>query len=326
MATGASQGAINQIEPDGCIVPLDDPFVPTYPEGTLVTEPDADGVLTGGAGNDTIIGGAGNDTLTGGLGADMLRGGLGDDVYRPAGSSDLAWSGGDIIEDAGGNDTLHIGWGGPSEIACLFKAGDDLILYFRQGMTASVGQLTIKNYFTANGYIENIDFGSTVWHMKDVLAALGDKPSTTPGADPGTPVVAFPSEENAADDEASDGAKIIVGTAGRDVLSGSLDADIFCFSSRADLGLGKKRDTIVNFENGVDKIDLSGIDANTKAAGNNAFTSLLTGKKPFTKAGQLHYDKKTGILSGNMDKDAAAEFQIQLKNKPALLKLSDFLL
>ncbi|MGO4523453.1 M10 family metallopeptidase C-terminal domain-containing protein [Microvirga sp. 2MCAF35] len=322
MVTGVNQGAINQIGPDGCIITLDEPFTPTYPEGTLVTETDADGVLIGGAGNDTIVGGAGNDTLTGGLGADTLLGGIGDDVYRPAGSPDL---GGDIIEDAGGNDTVHIRWGGPSEIACIFKEGANLILYFRNGMTASVGQLTIKSYFTADGYIENIDFGGTVWHMEDVLAALGRKPDATPGTDPGASVVAPPSEDNA-DDESSGGANILAGTAGRDVLTGSLDADIFYFSSRADVGLGKKRDTIVNFEYGVDKIDLSGIDADTKAAGNNAFKSLLTGKKHFTKAGQLHYDAKAGILSGNTDKDAAAEFQIQLKNKPEILKLSDFVL
>ncbi len=297
----------------------------------MVTGTDADDVLIGGDYNDTIVGGAGNDTLTGGLGADTLLGGIGDDVYRPAGSADLGWGGGDVIEDAGGNDTLYIGWGGPSEIACLFKVSDDLILYFRNGMTASVGQLTIKNYFTADGYIENIDFDGTVWHMEDVLAALGRTPGTNPGtpSNPNAPVVAPAPQENGQDEdipEATTDSSILAGTAGRDVLTGTEDADVFRFSSRTDVGLGKKRDIIVNFEHGTDTIDLSGIDANAKAAGNNAFTSLLTGKKPFTKAGQLHYDKKTGILSGNMDKDAAAEFQIQLKNKPALLKLSDFIL
>jgi hypothetical protein len=52
----------------------------------------------------------------------------------------------------------------------------------------------------------------------------------------------------------------------------------------------------------------------------------VAGKSPFKAAGELHYDAKTGILYGNTDKDAAAEFQILLKNKPASLDLSDFIL
>ena len=119
---------------------------------------------------------------------------------------------------------------------------------------------------------------------------------------------------------------VVAGKIGKDLLSGGAAADIFQFASVKKAGLHKTADAILNFQAGVDTIDLSGIDANTKVAGNNAFKALLTGKKPFTKAGQLHYDSKTGVLSGNTDKDAAAEFQIQFKNKPELLKLSDFIL
>jgi hypothetical protein len=39
-----------------------------------------------------------------------------------------------------------------------------------------------------------------------------------------------------------------------------------------------------------------------------------------------HDDACTGILSGNTDGDAAAEFQMLLRKKPASLDLSDFIL
>ena len=117
---------------------------------------------------------------------------------------------------------------------------------------------------------------------------------------------------------------VLVGRVGKDIFAGTTAAEVFKFESAGKAGVGKGRDVIVDFEAGNDRIDLSRIDANTKLAGNNAFSILLSGKKPFTKAGQLHYDNKTGILSGNTDKDAAAEFQILLKNKPKMLHLSDF--
>jgi serralysin len=119
---------------------------------------------------------------------------------------------------------------------------------------------------------------------------------------------------------------VFLSGAGSDRFAGTDAADVFRFSSAKNAGLGKLRDIITDFEAGSDIIDLSGIDANAKTSGDNAFKTLLTGHKAFTKAGQLHYDGKTGILSGNTDKDAAAEFQIVLKNKPLKLALDYFVL
>jgi Ca2+-binding RTX toxin-like protein len=118
----------------------------------------------------------------------------------------------------------------------------------------------------------------------------------------------------------------LFGGAGRDILTGGGGSDRFYFSGSKDAGLGRNRDTIVDFEVGHDLIHLAGIDANTSSAKDDAFTKLLTGKAHFTKAGQLSYDSKSGILSGNTDKDAAAEFEIYLKDKPKVLHLSDFVL
>lgn len=268
-----------------------------------------DDVLEGAYDDDILMGGTGNDTLAGGMGADTLLGGVGHDVYEMAGSADLVANGGDVIDDEGGNDTLHIGWGGPSEILGMAKIGDDLHLSFGNGMLCVVSNLKIKNYFTSSGHIEKIAFNDeTVWSLADINARLSFEPSTP--QDPGISDPLPPSQN-----------------LGGIISPVDIDSpEVFSFASARAAGLGKTRSMIDHFEHGIDTIDLSGIDANTKVGGNNAFKALLTGKKPFSKAGQLHYDKKTGILSGNTDKDAAAEFQIQLKNQPDLLKLSDFVL
>ena len=60
--------------------------------------------LNGGIGNDELRGENGNDTLIGGRGADSLYGGADDDSYI----LEAATSGGSLIEDYGGTDTLVI--------------------------------------------------------------------------------------------------------------------------------------------------------------------------------------------------------------------------
>lgn len=123
------------------------------------------------------------------------------------------------------------------------------------------------------------------------------------------------------------GDDVLTGGKGRDTMTGGAGQDTFCFSARSDTGHNKSgRDVIVDFVSGTDRIDLRGIDAHTKEKGNSAFTALVFGKGPFTAAGELRYDAKTGILAGSTDKDAAAEFQILLKNKPASLVADDLFL
>jgi serralysin len=68
---------------------------------------------------------------------------------------------------------------------------------------------------------------------------------------------------------------------------------------------------VVNdFMRGQDKIDLRGIDANTATIANDAFTGFIAGTAAFTAAGQLKL--VGGVLYGNTDADADAEFAIQL--------------
>ena len=116
------------------------------------------------------------------------------------------------------------------------------------------------------------------------------------------------------------GANVITGGGGADMLTGLGGADRFVYTSVLD-SAPAAADTITDFQLGSDKIDLSQIDANTKIAGDQSF-SFITGA--FTGvAGQLH--DVDGVLSGDVDGDGVADFQITLTNKP-LLGVADLVL
>jgi len=120
------------------------------------------------------------------------------------------------------------------------------------------------------------------------------------------------------------GNDLLVGGGGKDTLIGGNGADRFDFNALAETGIySTSRDVIVDFVRGSDKIDLSTLDANTATAVNEAFTRIIAGTTTFTAAGQLKV--AGGILYGNTDADATAEFAIQLTGI-ASLAASDFVL
>ena len=78
---------------------------------------------------------------------------------------------------------------------------------------------------------------------------------------------------------------LLLGGAGHDVLTGSQGADTFIFTKLSDSRPDATRDRISDFHSGVDKIDLSVIDAEATAAGNQAFDYIDTAA--FSAAGQV---------------------------------------
>ena len=60
------------------------------------------------------------------------------------------------------------------------------------------------------------------------------------------------------------------GGAGQDKMTGGAGADEFVFSFASDTARAKS-DKVLDFQTGVDRIDLSAIDADTSVAGNQAF-------------------------------------------------------
>lgn len=135
------------------------------------------------------------------------------------------------------------------------------------------------------------------------------------------------------------GNDVLVGGAGRDVMTGGSGNDTFRFLKVTDTSTAATtRDVILDFKKtaatGVDKIDLSEIDAKFEAGlPNDIFTFLAGNGAAFTGAGQVRWVKQDfageasdrTIIMGNTDGDLDAEFQIEIR---ALVNLtaSDFVL
>lgn len=116
---------------------------------------------------------------------------------------------------------------------------------------------------------------------------------------------------------------IVVGGGGQDQLQGGLGADTFAFRAPTDTGLNALADVITDFSHADgDKIDLSGIDANTKAYGNNAFTFIGTAN--FTKVGgQVRV--VDGYVYADVNGDKIADFHIAVHDALTLVA-GDFIL
>ncbi len=115
-----------------------------------------------------------------------------------------------------------------------------------------------------------------------------------------------------------EGNDTLIGGAGKDTLVSGNGNDTFDFNALSETGTTSATwDVISSFVRGQDKIDLSTLDANTATAANDAFNGTLIGSAvSFTVAGQLKLI--SGVLYGNTDTDATAEFAIQLTGVTAL--------
>ena len=111
--------------------------------------------------------------------------------------------------------------------------------------------------------------------------------------------------------EGGAGSDTLWGGKGRDTLAGGAGADSFSFVSTNDSGAGA-RDVIIDFISGRDVIDVSAIDANTLAAGNQKFEWIEN--SVFTAVGQLAYAVVADgiVITGNTDGDTASEFEVTI--------------
>ncbi|GEP08009.1 hypothetical protein MOX02_60470 [Methylobacterium oxalidis] len=100
----------------------------------------------------------------------------------------------------------------------------------------------------------------------------------------------------------------INGNGGSDYLVGGAGSDTFVFDTAREAN----RDTVADFSHGIDKIDLRGIDANTKLSGDQGFTFI--GDQGFHKsAGELKAYEAGGntYLAGDTNGDGFADFAIK---------------
>jgi Ca2+-binding RTX toxin-like protein len=277
----------------------------------------ADDVLSGLAGDDVILGNDGADTIKGGAGDDLVKAGAGDDVvFGNDGNDDLFGGAGrdlvtgdagddrlfgdagdDALEGGAGNDTVYGGAGNDRIIATV---GDGNDTYFGDTEEDTLDYSAISANITA-------DLGNGIGQHGTVA-------STQSGNDQ---VFGFE------DFISGSGNDTIVASSAANVMDGGGGNDTFVFGSAADAN----GDTIKGFQPG-DKIDLSAIDANTGAAGNQSF--VLFAGNVFTSAGQVivTQEVKDGtehtFVSGNTNGDTVADFKIDIGAGNHALTAADF--
>lgn len=116
---------------------------------------------------------------------------------------------------------------------------------------------------------------------------------------------------------------LLVGGTGRDILSGGSGRDVFAFEKTSDsVSAIYAADVITDFKHGVDKIDISAIDANLAKFGNNKFEYVDYDPSRQLKYGEVtsHYDAGLGktIVELANDNMAGADMRIALNGNVPL--------
>ncbi|WP_158595912.1 beta strand repeat-containing protein [Oleomonas cavernae] len=245
-----------------------------------------DDTLTGGAAGDQLYGEAGNDTINGGADGDYMSGGAGNDTYfvdsgldnvddqgdgtdlvnttlgytlpvdienltllgtggfsgfgnalnnliigNSGANSLYGLDGNDILDGGTGNDTLRGGHG--DDIYILDNAGDVV------NEAGASGNDTVRVNFasyTLASVFENLEFLTTA-ASTGVGNASANKITGNAGAD---------------NLSGLNGNDTLTGGGGNDTMDGGLDTDSFVFAA------GSAADTINNFGDGQDKLDVAG--------------------------------------------------------------------
>jgi Ca2+-binding RTX toxin-like protein len=279
----------------------------------VVLGDDGDDVVDGGTGNDKVYGGAGCDTVAGGAGNDYLWGDDGDDVVLGGDGDDVADGGAGNDTMYGGNGNDHFGGNGGND-KVYGGAGNDTVVG-GAGNDCLSGEAGNDAILGDDG--DDVAFGGD--GLDKLFGGNGDDDLYG----------------NAGNDYLSGGtgSDFLTGGTGRDTLIGGAGCDFFNYDNLSEVGYGGTRDWIYDFTRGQDKIGLADIDANTKLAGNQAFSFAGYGGSFSSKGGELKYffydvagtayDKT--IVQGDVNGDCKVDFQIELQGLKTLYA-SDFIL
>ena len=304
-----------------------DAFVNSGTITSLISLRDGDDTFTNFAGKkqghvtDSISLGRGEDIFKGGKSSESVIDGAGNDVYKFGGGNDTydahsppssgGLSGDDIVDGGTGIDTYDAGGSTESTninlstgVATGVDIATDTISGFENVIGSSHDDIIVGNI--AANRLEG-GFGL------DQLFGMGGNDVLIDGAGVG-----------------GDNPDVLDGGAGKDTLTGGADQDEFQFSSAVHSGVGvTKRDVITDFnQSELDFIDLHLIDAATNIAGDQEFHLVGNGGlAAFTPvgiphlAGELRYKYAGGntIIEGDINSDAKADFQIELKGHYLLI-------
>jgi hypothetical protein len=260
----------------------------------------------------------------GGKGKDTLTGGLGNDIFFFA---EERFASGDTVNGGSGYDGM-------------FLRGNYTVDFNAPGYTglfSNIENLTLTSATDeryARGGGTEFDYNIT---LSDALIGAGQQ-LTVSGAllmATETMIVDASQETNgslrlfggAAADTLKGGAMndLLHGNLGADSLTGGGGSDTFAYNKSSE-STSASRDHILDFTAGSDRIDLSKIDADTSAAGNQAFTFI--GSNAFSgTAGQLRAFEDGGswFVEGDTNGDSVADLVIQVTVTGGPLTQADFL-
>jgi Ca2+-binding RTX toxin-like protein len=254
----------------------------------------SDNVLDGGAGADTLYGQGGADLLKGAGGADTLNGG----------------NGADTLKGGGGADTLN---GGNGSDTASYEASPEGVWVLLDTDDAAGGDAEGDEL---NG-IENLTgsaFADVLWGDDGVNELRGlDGNDTLKGFGGADSLIGGTGADSLEGMNGSDtlrgdnGHDSLNGGAGRDDLYGGSGGDSFVWWDTSETGETPGSADIVHDFNRPqgDLIDLSGIDANIHAAGNQAFTFIGTAAfsgtpgetRYYHSGGNTYVEMQTSLLT-----------------------------
>jgi len=215
--------------------------------------------LNGGKGNDELVGDNGNDTLSGGNGKDILRGGDGNDQILGGSGDDTAWgdAGVDTINGGAGNDIIYGGDGNDK-----LRGGDGIdLLKGEAGNDKLKGDAGIDRLEggAGNDVLSGGDGNDVLAGGADDDKLLGDAGNDFLYGGDGVDVLKGGDGNDTL--QGDGGNDILRGGAGDDVLQGLLGDDTMYGGAGADTFLFQGgvfgKDTIKDFEFGVDTLDMS---------------------------------------------------------------------
>ncbi|MCD6076425.1 MAG: hypothetical protein K0R89_363 [Ramlibacter sp.] len=301
--------------------------------------------ITGNGLDNLLVGSAGANVIDGGAGADRMRGGNGNDTYRVDNFGDV------VIETgaAGGVDLII-----SSTIGYQLGAFVEN-LKLGQGALFGTGN-ALDNTLTGNGQGNLIDGlagadtmiggnGDDTYCVDNAGDTITEAANAAGGRDEVVSSVSYTlgaGVENLTLIDPSTGvltgtgnalANVLMGNAGRNKLLGAQGKDTLDGGSGSDTLVGggggdvfqfrevARNDIIQDFVSGLDRVDLSALDANGAMDGDQAFTFIGTAAFSADATGQLRIQVVNGnlVLSGSTDADAAAEFMVQLTGAATLV-------